>query len=232
MITMTTRRARRVKLAAGVLAGTLVLVACGDGASADSDGGETNAARIEGEVQAPVAVDEIAIRPESDIPTNLLPDLVVDNLTSDVKVNLRNIVPNDLPILLWMWAPWWTICRREAPDVEQFARENADKVKVIGLGTQDNLGLANDFADNYELTFDVLWDESNYSWQTIGVTSQPTVVMIEGDGTPITGWVGSIPEDEVLRIAAELNGWRVGRSRRSTLEARSLAAAHNGFTVS
>jgi hypothetical protein len=51
-----------------------------------------------------------------------------------------------------------------------------------------------------------LWDESYYSWQTIGVTSQPTVVMIEGDGTPITGWVGGIPEDEVLRIAAELNG--------------------------
>jgi hypothetical protein len=109
MINMTTSRARSVKLAAGVLAGTLVLVACGggdEGASGDSDGGETNVARIEGEVQAPVGVDEIAIRPESDIPTNLLPDLVGDNLTSDAKVNLRNIVPNDLPILLWMWAPW------------------------------------------------------------------------------------------------------------------------------
>jgi hypothetical protein len=111
---MRIRRARRAKFAAGILAGTLVLVACGggdggdggDGASGDSDGGETNVARIEGEVQAPVAVDEIAIRPESDIETNLLPDLVVDNLTSDAKVNLRNIVPNDLPILLWMWAPW------------------------------------------------------------------------------------------------------------------------------
>jgi hypothetical protein len=109
MINMTTRRANRVKLIAGVLAGTLLLVACrtgSDGASVDSDGGETNVARIEGEVEAPVAADEIAIRPLSDIPTNLLPDLVVDNLISDVKVNLRNIVPNDLPILLWMWAPW------------------------------------------------------------------------------------------------------------------------------
>ena len=81
-----------------------------------------------------------------------------------------------------------------------------DKVKVIGLGTQDDLGRANDFADKYDLTFDVLWDESYFSWQTIGVSSQPTVVMLEGDGTPITGWVGGIPEDEVLRIAAELAG--------------------------
>jgi hypothetical protein len=32
------------------------------------------------------------------------------------------------------------------------------------------LGLANDFAVKYGLTFDVLWDESYYSWETIGVT--------------------------------------------------------------
>jgi hypothetical protein len=28
-------------------------------------------------------------------------------------------------------------------------------------------------------------------------------VMIKGDGTPITGWLGPFPEDEVLRLAAE-----------------------------
>lgn len=110
MITMTTRRAPSTKVAAGIVAATLLLVACGsggdEGAAGDGDGGGTNDARIEGTVDVPVAVDEIAVRAESEIETNLLPDLVVDNLTTDAKVNLRNIVPNDLPILLWMWAPW------------------------------------------------------------------------------------------------------------------------------
>ncbi|MDG0976537.1 MAG: hypothetical protein P8L16_11470 [Ilumatobacter sp.] len=49
----------------------------------------------------------------------------------------------------------------------------------------------------------MLWDESFISWQTIGVSSQPTAVMLKADGTPITGWIGSFPEDEVLRLAAD-----------------------------
>ncbi len=74
---------------------------------------------------------------------------------------------------------------------------------MIGLGTQDSLGQANDFDDKFETSFDMLWDESFISWQTIGVSSQPTAVMLAPDGTPITGWIGAFPEDEVLQLAAE-----------------------------
>ena len=74
---------------------------------------------------------------------------------------------------------------------------------VIGLGTQDSLGQAHDFVDEFDLTLPMLWDESFQSWQTIGVSSQPSAVMIKADGTPITGWLGPFPEDEVLRLAAE-----------------------------
>ena len=41
----------------------------------------------------------------SEIPTNLLPDVVLDDLTNERKVNFRNLVPQDKPILLWMYAP-------------------------------------------------------------------------------------------------------------------------------
>jgi hypothetical protein len=75
---------------------------------------------------------------------------------------------------------------------------------VIGLGTQDSLGQAGDFVENYGTeSFTMLWDESFQSWQALGVTSQPAAVMFAADGTPITGWIGAFPEDEVLRLAAE-----------------------------
>lgn len=74
---------------------------------------------------------------------------------------------------------------------------------MIGLGTQDSLGEANDFHDRYDITFDMLWDSTFISWQTIGVTSQPTAVMLQPDGTPIQGWIGAFPEAEVLRLADE-----------------------------
>jgi hypothetical protein len=41
----------------------------------------------------------------SELETNMLPSVVVDDLTTDRKVNFRNLVPQDKPILLWMWAP-------------------------------------------------------------------------------------------------------------------------------
>jgi hypothetical protein len=75
---------------------------------------------------------------------------------------------------------------------------------VIGLGTQDTLGQAEDFVEDYGTeSFTMLWDESFQSWQVLGVTSQPAAVMFAADGTPLTGWIGAFPEDEVLRLAAE-----------------------------
>ena len=74
---------------------------------------------------------------------------------------------------------------------------------MIGLGTQDTLGQANDFDDKFETSFDMLWDESFISWQVIGISSQPAAVMLEPDGSLIKGWAGAFPEAEVLSLAAE-----------------------------
>ena len=75
---------------------------------------------------------------------------------------------------------------------------------VVGLGTQDSLGEAQEFVeDRGTQSFTMLWDESFETWLEIGVTSQPSAVLIAADGTPITGWIGPYPEDEVLRLAAE-----------------------------
>lgn len=77
---------------------------------------------------------------------------------------------------------------------------------MVGIGTQDSLGQANDFDNQFETSFDMLWDESFISWEVIGISSQPAAVMLEPDGSLITGWIGAFPEDEVLALAAEHAG--------------------------
>ena len=75
---------------------------------------------------------------------------------------------------------------------------------MVGLGTQDSLGDAQNFVEDYGTeSFTMLWDESFETWLEIGVTSQPSAVLIAADGEPIAGWIGPYPEDEVLRLAAE-----------------------------
>jgi len=46
-----------------------------------------------------------SVLPEAEIESNLLPSVVLDDLSAGRKVNFRNLVPQDLPVLLWMWAP-------------------------------------------------------------------------------------------------------------------------------
>lgn len=41
----------------------------------------------------------------SDFDANVLPDLQVDDIRAQSKVNLRNVFPADRPVLLWLWAP-------------------------------------------------------------------------------------------------------------------------------
>lgn len=74
---------------------------------------------------------------------------------------------------------------------------------MIGLGTQDTLGDAEQFLDTYGTkSFTMLWDESFESWTALGISSQPAAVLFAADGHPIQGWRGAFPESEVLQLAA------------------------------
>jgi hypothetical protein len=65
------------------------------------------------------------------------------------------------------------------------------------------LDAAHDFVDKHDVTFTMLWDESFIGWQALGVTSTPTALVLAPDGTPLAGWLGAFPEDEVLDLAAQ-----------------------------
>ena len=84
-------------MASAALAGALALAACGGGAG-ESDSAASDLPSVQ-------IADAVTIDPAADLATNLLPDLVVDNLNDDNKVNLRNYGVGDKPLLIWMWAP-------------------------------------------------------------------------------------------------------------------------------
>jgi hypothetical protein len=93
-------RVLRRRAVAAVLAGVLVLAACGGADSSDDSADAASSG-----TQAPAPPDEADVDPTADNPANQLPDVVVDDLQLGNKVNLRNFAPSDTPILLWMWAP-------------------------------------------------------------------------------------------------------------------------------
>ncbi|MEP1124152.1 MAG: hypothetical protein ABJH68_09720 [Ilumatobacter sp.] len=114
----------RRRATAGLMSATLLLAACGSGDSGDeaadagdalpqldaSDAGTDAPSADAEEAPAPAGsamVDLVGeeVLAESEFDGNLLPSVVVDDLNTGRKVNFRNLVPQDKPILLWMWAP-------------------------------------------------------------------------------------------------------------------------------
>jgi thiol-disulfide isomerase/thioredoxin len=112
------------------------------------------------------------------------------------------LLPSKKPVLLWAWAPHCPICAAEAPGVEDFAEANADKVTVVGVGTQDSFDLAEDFVANYGVrTPQMLWDPGFDSWKALKITGQPTWVLVSPEGNELGRWQGGLPSDEILAQA-------------------------------
>lgn len=134
-------------------------------------------------------------------PDSLVPAVDVVDVRSGATVNLGSIVPSDKPVLLWAWAPHCPSCRAEAGDLEKFAASHQDRLTVVGIGTQDDLDYARGFLEDTGVTTPLmLWDESFESWRTIGITAQPTWILVRGDGSFIDGWIGALPEDRILEL--------------------------------
>ncbi|MDJ0771140.1 MAG: hypothetical protein QNJ12_20295 [Ilumatobacter sp.] len=74
---------------------------------------------------------------------------------------------------------------------------------MIGLGTQDDGAYAAEFVESRSTySFPMYWDETFESWTQIGISSQPSAVLLGPGGDVLAAWRGGFPEDEVLELAA------------------------------
>jgi thiol-disulfide isomerase/thioredoxin len=128
-----------------------------------------------------------------------LPDVSVIDVATGRQVALPSVVDGKRHLLVWAWAPHCPICAGEAPGVEAFASQNGGDVDVVGLGTQDTLGLAETFVASYGVkTPLMLWDPGFDSWRDLRITSQPTWILLSPQGKEIDRWTGALPADAVL----------------------------------
>lgn len=102
---------------------------------------------------------------------------------------------------------------------------------MVGLGAQDTLGEADEFVERFDLTLPMVWDETFQTWAELGVSLQPSSMLFTPEGQLVKKWLGSIPESEVLAIAAgaaEVDGPQTGSASFCRFADRYLSA-HAAF---
>jgi len=85
--------------------------------------------------------------------------------------------------------------------VNAFAEANAAGVTVVGIGTQDSFGQAEDFVAKHELTQPTMvWDESFESWRVMRINSMPTFILLSAQGEMLLRVAGRFPEEQLQAL--------------------------------
>ncbi len=86
-------------------------------------------------------------------------------------------------VVLNFWASWCEPCREESPLLERWHRRmTKNGGTVLGVDVLDVTGDAEDFIDEYGLTYPMLKDKDGDALESFGVVAYPETFVIDRDG--------------------------------------------------
>jgi len=133
------------------------------------------------------------------------PEFIADSINGK-SVSLSNYPGS--PIILNFWASWCPPCRDETPHFEKIWRLYKEKdVVVIGINVQDDMDSANEYINEFDVTFINGMDNNGRIMVDYGVTGLPVTFFLDREGVIIGRWVGSIGLSSLeSRVEALENG--------------------------
>ncbi|MEZ5371160.1 MAG: TlpA disulfide reductase family protein [Microthrixaceae bacterium] len=104
------------------------------------------------------------------------------------------------PVIVNVWASWCAPCRTEMPLLQRAAETYADRVVILGVASNDSPEAAQEFLDDFGLTYPNVFDVSSEIRTELAVTAYPTTYVFGADGRLQVTIAGGISEQRLAAV--------------------------------
>jgi thiol-disulfide isomerase/thioredoxin len=124
-----------------------------------------------------------------------LPDLTLRCLRPGADVRLAALSG---PAVINLWASWCAPCRTELPAFQRYAERAGDRVRVIGVDSDDTTDAGQALVDDLHLTFPMLYDDRGSLRQARGRAGLPVTLFVDTQGRIVRDYNGQALDDTTL----------------------------------
>jgi len=130
-----------------------------------------------------------------------LPNIELENVAGE-KIYTQSLL--GAPIILNIWYSTCEPCRRELPVLASAAMRYRDQVRFIGVNIKDSASVAEEFAAQYGVKFELLFDTNGQFISQLGIATAPVTLAVDAQGKIIEQIAGEISAGKLNELVSEL----------------------------
>ncbi|MEU6205636.1 TlpA disulfide reductase family protein [Micromonospora musae] len=108
-----------------------------------------------------------------------LPELTLSCFTGGAPVALRDVRG---PAVINIWASWCPPCREELPAFQRLSKRAGDRLRVIGVNSQDSRSAAQSIGEDLGVGFPMLVDQGTALQRALNRNAFPLTLLVDPQG--------------------------------------------------
>ena len=108
------------------------------------------------------------------------------------------------PVVVNLWASWCGPCEDEMPALRDAARRYGDRIRFLGVDTEDQRDAASAFLREHDIPYPSVVDPTGSVHNGLGFVGLPDTVFYAADGSIVSTWSGPLTQRTLQRGLEDL----------------------------